>query len=143
MDEAMAGGDFFPMDVTQLVEAAVGVRKQAHAPYSNFSVGAALECSDGTVFVGCNVENLSFGLTMCAERVAIGAAVAAGHRDFRCIAIVADTDLPVSPCGACRQVMAEFNPSLRIISSNLSGQAEEFSLTDLLPRAATGILNRH
>jgi cytidine deaminase len=69
--------------------------------------------------------------------------VAAGHRDFRCIAIVADTDLPVSPCGACRQVMAEFNPSLRIISSNLSGQAEEFSLTDLLPRAATGILNRH
>jgi cytidine deaminase len=101
-----------------------------------------LQCGDGTVFTGCNVENLSFGLTMCAERVAIGAAVAAGQREFHCIAIVADTDVPISPCGACRQVMAEFNPSLKIISSNLKGLREEFSLADLLPRAATGILNR-
>lgn len=125
-----------------LVEAAISARTRAHAPYSNFAVGAALECSDGTVFTGCNVENLSFGLTMCAERVAVGAAVAAGHREFRCIAIVADTDAPISPCGACRQVMAEFNPALKIVSSNLAGLAEEFSLADLLPRASTGILNR-
>jgi len=125
-----------------LVETAISARTRAHAPYSNFAVGAALECSDGTVFTGCNVENLSFGLTMCAERVAVGAAVAAGHREFRCIAIVADTDAPISPCGACRQVMAEFNPALKIVSSNLAGLAEEFSLADLLPRASTGILNR-
>lgn len=125
-----------------LVETAISARTRAHAPYSNFAVGAALECSDGTVFTGCNVENLSFGLTMCAERVAVGAAVSAGHREFRCIAIVADTDAPISPCGACRQVMAEFNPALKIVSSNLAGLAEEFSLADLLPRASTGILNR-
>jgi cytidine deaminase len=130
------------MNTSALVDTAIAARTQAHAPYSSFPVGAALECVDGTVFTGCNVENLSFGLTMCAERVAIGAAVAAGHRDFRCIAIVADTDSPISPCGACRQVMAEFNPALKIVSSNLKGRAEEFSLADLLPRAATGILNR-
>jgi cytidine deaminase len=130
------------MSHSALVETAIAARAQAHAPYSNFAVGAALQCADGTVFTGCNVENLSFGLTMCAERVAIGAAVAAGHREFRCIAIVADTDVPISPCGACRQVMAEFNPSLKIIPSNLKGLSEEFSLAELLPRAATGILNR-
>jgi cytidine deaminase len=130
------------MENSRLVETAIAARSEAHAPYSNFAVGAALECADGTVFTGCNVENLSFGLTMCAERVAIGAAVAAGRRDFRCIAIVADTDSPISPCGACRQVMAEFNPSLAIISGNLKGRSEGFSLGELLPRASTGILNR-
>ncbi|MFM8364571.1 MAG: cytidine deaminase [Verrucomicrobiota bacterium] len=130
------------MSNSTLVDTAIAARTQAHAPYSSFAVGAALQCGDGTVFTGCNVENLSFGLTMCAERVAIGAAVAAGQREFHCIAIVADTDVPISPCGACRQVMAEFNPSLKIISSNLKGLREEFSLADLLPRAATGILNR-
>jgi cytidine deaminase len=127
---------------SSLVDAAKAARAAAHAPYSNFPVGAAIECSDGTVFTGCNVENLSFGLTMCAERVAIGAAVAAGHRDFRCVAIVAETNVPISPCGACRQVLAEFHPSLQILSANLKGQIEEFSLADLLPRASTGILNR-
>jgi len=130
------------MSTSALVETAIAARSEAHAPYSNFAVGAALKCADGTVFTGCNVENLSFGLTMCAERVAIGAAVVAGHRDFRCIAIVADTDSPISPCGACRQVMAEFNPSLAIISGNLKGRSERFSLAELLPRASTGILNR-
>lgn len=130
------------MSTSALVETAIAARSEAHTPYSNFAVGAALECTDGTVFTGCNVENLSFGLTMCAERVAIGAAVVAGHRDFRCIAIVADTDSPISPCGACRQVMAEFNPSLAIISGNLKGRSERFSLAELLPRASTGILNR-
>ena len=130
------------MESPRLVDAAIAARSAAHAPYSHFAVGAALECSDGTVFTGCNVENLSFGLTMCAERVAIGAAVVAGKRDFRCMAIVADTDAPISPCGACRQVMAEFQPSLKILSANLQGRSEVFSLADLLPRASTGILNR-
>ena len=130
------------MDTTALVESAKAARASAHAPYSHFAVGAALECEDGTVFTGCNVENLSFGLTMCAERVAVGTAVAAGRRDFRRIAIAADTDAPISPCGACRQVLAEFHPALRILSVNLKGQTEEFSLADLLPRPATGILNR-
>ena len=136
------GARILAVIISNLVDTAIAARTRAHAPYSNFPVGAALECADGTVFSGCNVENLSFGLTMCAERVAFGAAVAAGHREFRCIAIVADTDSPISPCGACRQVMAEFNPSLKILSSNLNGRAEEFSLADLLPRAATGVLNR-
>jgi cytidine deaminase len=130
------------MSTSALVETAIAARSEAHAPYSNFAVGAALECADGTVFTGCNVENLSFGLTMCAERVAIGAAVVAGHRDFRCIAIVADTDSPISPCGACRQVMAEFHPALKILSATLDGKTEEFTLDQLLPRASTGILNR-
>ena len=130
------------MDKESLVRAAVEARQNAHAPYSRFAVGAALECEDGSVFTWCNVENLSFGLTICAERVAIGAAVAAGRRDFRCIAVVADTDVPVSPCGACRQVMAEFHPALAIVSSTLDGKIEEFTLDKLLPRASTGILNR-
>ena len=130
------------MSTSALVETAIAARSEAHAPYSNFAVGAALECADGTVFTGCNVENLSFGLTMCAERVAIGAAVAGGHRVFRCIAVVADTNVPISPCGACRQVMAEFHPSLKILSFTLNGKTEEFSLDQLLPRASTGILNR-
>ena len=134
--------DVADMDRDSLVQAAKAARLHAHAPYSKFFVGAALECSDGSVYTGCNVENLSFGLTICAERVAIGAAVAAGKRDFRCIAVAADTSEPVSPCGACRQVMAEFNPSLRIILSTLGGKAEEFTLDQLLPRASTGILDK-
>ena len=130
------------MDQTPLIRAAIKARESAHAPYSGFAVGAALLCEDGSVFTGCNVENLSFGLTMCAERVAVGAAVAAGKREFRCIAVAADTDEVISPCGACRQVLAEFNPKLTLVSANLSGKAQEFSLEILLPRASTGILNR-
>jgi len=130
------------MDTASLIHAAQEARKNAHAPYSGFAVGAALLCEDGTVFTGCNVENLSFGLTICAERVAVGAAVAAGKRAFRCIAIVADSDEVISPCGACRQVLAEFNPALEIHSANLGGKAGVFSLAELLPRASTGILNK-
>jgi cytidine deaminase len=130
------------MDHSSLIRVAIQVRENAHAPYSGFAVGAALLCADGSVFSGCNVENLSFGLTMCAERVAVGAAVAAGKREFRCIAIAADSDEVISPCGACRQVLAEFNPGLAILSANLVGKVQEFSLEHLLPRAATGILNR-
>ena len=130
------------MDNSSLIQAAIQVRENAHAPYSGFAVGAAILCADGSVFTGCNVENLSFGLTMCAERVAVGAAVAAGKRDFLCIAIAADSEEAISPCGACRQVLAEFNPELAILSANLSGKAQEFSLGHLLPRASTGILNK-
>jgi len=142
IDATASADDLFDMNPESLVQAAIEARRNAHAPYSNFPVGAAIECSDGTVFTGCNVENLSFGLTMCAERVAVGAAVAAGHRDFRCVAVVAETNVPISPCGACRQVLAEFHPSLPIISSTLDGKTEEFVLDQLLPRASTGILNR-
>lgn len=121
---------------------AAAARTFAYAPYSRFAVGAALVAADGRVFTGCNVENLSFGLTMCAERVALGRAIAEGVREFQAIAIVADTREPVSPCGACRQVLAEFAPSLRILLATVSGVRAEFSLAELLPRASTGILDR-
>jgi cytidine deaminase len=130
------------MDHSSLIRAALEARESAYAPYSKFPVGAALLCGDGTVFTGCNVENLSFGLTMCAERVAAGAAVTAGKRDFQCIAIAAESDEPLSPCGACRQVLAEFNAGLTVLSATRSGKVEQFSLEILLPRSSTGILNR-
>ena len=130
------------MDHSSLIRAAREVRENAYAPYSGFSVGAALLCEDGSVFSGCNVENLSFGLTQCAERVALGSAVAAGNRKIRCLAIIADSEEVLSPCGACRQVLAEFDPTLTILAANLHGKVEEFSLSVLLPRAAKGILNK-
>jgi cytidine deaminase len=128
------------MEFDPLVMAAWRAREMAYAPYSKFAVGAALLASDGRVFSGCNVENLSYGLTQCAERTAICAAVAAGVRQFVMLAVVADTAVPVSPCGACRQVMAEFGVS-RVILANRSGQLV-FSLEELLPRARAGILDR-
>lgn len=130
------------MENGPLIAVATAARDAAFAPYSGFAVGAAVECGDGRVFSGCNVENLSYGLTCCAERVAIFTALAAGTRDLRRIAIVADTEVPVSPCGACRQVMAEFNPGMRVVLATLGGRVEEFSLTELLPRPSAGILNR-
>jgi cytidine deaminase len=123
-----------------LLAAATAVRLQAYAPYSNFQVGAALLAKDGRIFTGCNVENLSYGLTICAERNALFAAVAAGVREFEAIAIVADTREPVSPCGACRQVMAEFG-DFKIISATLDGKLFESAVGVMLPRARTGILN--
>jgi cytidine deaminase len=129
------------IEISSLIEAATGVRSLAYAPYSRFFVGAALLTSEGRIFRGCNVENISFGLTLCAERGALVAAVADGVQTFRAIAIVADTDTPISPCGACRQVLAEFAPDLLVISANLKGRTETFSLADLLPRAKSGILN--
>lgn len=124
----------------ELIAAAWDAREWAYAPYSNFKVGAALLASDGRVFQGCNVENISYGLTNCAERVAIGAAVAAGVRDFEKVVVVADTAEPISPCGACRQVLAEFGVNT-VVLANKAGSIE-FSLHELLPRASTGILDR-
>lgn len=128
-------------DKDLLIEAALKVRLNAFAPYSQFLVGAALLDSDGVIHTGCNVENISFGLTICAERGAVMGAVAKGKRSFVAIAIVADSDVPLSPCGACRQFLAEFAPNLPVISANLTGKQELLSLSFLLPRSKTGILN--
>lgn len=124
------------------IAAATAARKYAFAPYSRFAVGAALVAKDGRIFTGCNVENISYGLTMCAERVAIGKAVSEGVRKFLAVAIVASTRMPVSPCGACRQVLAEFAPKMRVILATTRGQVDEWRLDELLPRASTGILDR-
>ncbi len=128
------------MEFGPLLTHARQARESAYAPYSRFAVGAALLAKSGRVFTGCNVENLSFGLTSCAERNAIFAAVTAGEREFDAVAIVADSKSPVSPCGACRQVLAEFAPGLLICSANLQGERFEASLRELLPRASEGIL---
>ncbi len=128
------------MDWTALIDAAWAARERAYAPYSKFKVGAALLAEDGRIFSGCNVENLSYGLTMCAERVAIGAALAAGVMSFRGVAVVADTGEPISPCGACRQVLSEFGvPKVMLANRQRS---EGFAMEELLPRASTGILDR-
>ncbi|MGB6221707.1 cytidine deaminase [Haloferula sp.] len=128
------------MDWETWIPQAWAVRDRAYAPYSNFHVGAVLVSSDGRIFSGCNVENLSYGLTMCAERVAIGSAVVAGATEIIAVVVVADTKEPISPCGACRQVLAEFgDPRVLLVSKE---SREEFQLSELLPRASTGILDR-
>ena len=126
----------------QLVTQAIDVAKRAYAPYSRFHVGAVWGGKDGRIFTGCNVENISYGLTICAERNAVFAAVAAGCREFQKIVITADTEVPASPCGACRQVLAEFNPDLEVVLSNFHGSTETFRLSELLPRPTAGILDR-
>ena len=126
--------------IESLIAEAKAVRARAYAPYSKFAVGAALLGSSGRIYTGCNVENLSYGLTICAERSAVFTAVAAGEKAFAAIAIVADSKTPVSPCGACRQVLAEFGDSLQVCSANLQGQRYETTLRELIPRAREGIL---
>lgn len=130
------------MNADNLLARAVEARAVAYAPYSHFSVGAALETRSGKVFTGCNVENLSFGLTCCAERNAVFAAIVAGEREFTRIVIVADSQEPVTPCGACRQVLAEFCDDLEMRSVNLQGVEYSASLRELLPRAKAGILGQ-
>lgn len=117
-----------------LVAMARQAQRQAHAPYSGFRVGAALEADDGTLFPGCNVENASYGLTLCAERVAVGAAVSQGHRSFRRIVIVSDSDPPAPPCGACRQVLAEFGAGL-VVEAVGPRRSTRWTLHQLLPDA--------
>ena len=128
-------------NIAKLAEIARNVRDRAHAPYSHFQVGAALESERGKVFSGCNVENISYGLTICAERNAVFAAVASGARSFRRIVIVADSKEPVTPCGACRQVLSEFSEDMEVISVNLEGKEFRASLSELLPRSKAGILD--
>jgi cytidine deaminase len=123
-----------------LIRAASAARKQAYAPYSRFAVGAAIQCKSGTVFVGANIENISYGLTICAERIAIASAVAAGEREFVAIAVIADTSEPIVPCGACRQFLAEFAPELIIVSATVRGGQKIDNLSHLLPDPKRGIL---
>jgi cytidine deaminase len=121
-----------------LIAAAQKVMERAYSPYSKFRVGAALEADDGTVFTGCNVENASFSPTICAERSAMAAAVSAGKRRFRRIAITSDAAEPISPCGLCRQFMAEFGTGLTVISLGTKGDTKTWTLAELLPAAFTG-----
>jgi cytidine deaminase len=119
----------------ELIDAAREVRDRAHAPYSNFQVGAAVETEDGTVYTGCNVESASYGLTMCAERVAIWKGVSEGAKKFGRIAVVVDTEELTPPCGACRQVIWEFCGDVPVILSNLAGKTETIQMSELLPKA--------
>jgi cytidine deaminase len=116
-----------------LVQAARAAQAKAYAPYSNFRVGAALESDSGDVFVGCNVENASYGLTICAERAAVCAAVSAGARRFRRAVVVTDSDPPAAPCGACRQVLSEFNRAMVVVCATVGGAVARRNLSDLLP----------
>jgi cytidine deaminase len=120
-------------EMRELIEAARLAREAAYAPYSHFSVGAALLASNGRIYPGCNVENASFGLTICAERTAVVQAISQGARDFSAVAVV--TQNGVTPCGACRQVLAEFNPDMQVIVADMAGHYRVYYLTELLPAA--------
>jgi len=120
--------------VDALVEAALRVRENAHAPFSKFKVGAALEDDAGHAHTGCNVENATYGLTVCAERVAVFKAISEGARKFRRIAVAADTDALTPPCGACRQILWEFCGDIEVILTNPRGKTETLQLRDLFPR---------
>jgi len=120
--------------MSTLTEAALAARKNAHAPFSKFLVGAAIEDENGRIFTGCNVENATYGLTICAERVAVFKAISEGARKFKRIAVAADTDVLTPPCGACRQILWEFCGNAELTLVNLAGKSETFQLKDLFPR---------
>jgi cytidine deaminase len=121
------------LKATALVKAARQARRKAVADYSHFKVGAALETADGTIITGCNIENATYGLTVCAERVAMWKALSEGHRTFRRIAVVADTADPTPPCGPCRQILWEFGGDLEVILANLRAEKGRHKLSALLP----------
>ena len=121
------------MTKQELCKKAVDMLDMAYVPYSHFPVGAALECSDGTVYTGCNVENAAYGSTICAERTAIVKAVSEGHREFIRIAIAGKSKDFCVPCGSCRQVMMEFSPEMEVICLNGAGESKTFALRELLP----------
>jgi cytidine deaminase len=125
-------------EVDRLVAAARDARRHAIAPYSDFRVGAALLTADGRIVTGCNVENASYGLTMCAERVALFKALSDGVRDFRMVAVVADTATSTAPCGACRQVLWEYCGDVPVVLANLTGVTARHQLADLLPMPFDG-----
>lgn len=121
------------MDDLELLSLAAQAKEKAYAPYSGFRVGAALLTQEGEIFTGCNVENASYGLANCAERTAVFAAVAAGYRQFATIAVTSDSDTYTFPCGACRQVLVEFNPDMKIIMGNINGEYTTQIAGNLLP----------
>lgn len=123
------------MEKKELIEAAIAVRENAYAPFSSFKVGAAIEMEDGEVIDGCNVESASYGLTVCAERVAIWKAISEGKRKIKHIAVVADTEELTPPCGVCRQIIWEFGGDIPVTMANLKGKTETLQMKDLLPRA--------
>lgn len=118
-----------------LIAQASEARKNSYSPYSKFAVGAALECDDGTVITGTNVENASYGLSICAERTALVKAISQGKRKFKRLAVVADYPEPPPPCGMCRQMLIEFAPDLELILANTKGKTESVRLATLLPKA--------
>jgi len=120
---------------TKLIEAATEVRENAYAPFSKFKVGSALLTADGSIVVGCNVESASYGLSVCAERVAIWKAISIGKTKIQRIAVVADTEDLTPPCGVCRQIIWEFGGDIPVIFANLNGKVETVQMKDLLPRA--------
>ena len=124
--------DMTEQEIQKLIDRAIVAREKTYSPYSHFGVGAVLVCEDGSIYEGCNIENASYGLTNCAERTAIFKAVSEGHTKFKALAVVADTEGPCAPCGACRQVMGEFNIPI-IIMGNLKGDIEVVSTEALLP----------
>jgi cytidine deaminase len=119
---------------SDLIAAARAARDHAHAEYSKFKVGAALETADGTIVTGCNIENATYGLTICAERVAMYKALSEGHRAFRRIAVVAPPHAPTPPCGPCRQILWEFGGDIEVILANLKGETGRHRLSELLPQ---------
>jgi cytidine deaminase len=120
--------------MNKLLEAALKARDNAHAPFSKFKVGAAIEDESGRIFTGCNIENATYGLTICAERVAVFKAISEGARKFKRIAVAADTDVLTPPCGACRQILWEFCGDAELTLVNLQGKTETFRMKDLFPR---------
>jgi cytidine deaminase len=125
-----------------LVDAARAARERALAEYSGFTVGAALETADGTIVTGCNIENATYGLTMCAERVAVFKAISEGHRSFRRIAVVAATDSPTPPCGSCRQILWEFTGDIEVVLANLDAITATHRMSALFPHPFDGRLLR-
>ena len=119
----------------KLIKEAEKARKKAYTPYSKFKVGAAVLCDDGKIFSGCNIENVSFGLTICAERVAFFKAISEGSTKFKAIAVIGNTDKPCSPCGSCRQVISEFSEDIPLIMANLKGDVRIKKIKELLPEA--------
>jgi len=117
-----------------LIAAARNAREYAHAPYSNFRVGAAVRAKSGRIFTGCNVENATYGLTLCAERVAIFKAISEGERGFDAVAVVADTETLTPPCGSCRQILWEFCGDAEVVLVNLHGKVERYRMSALLPK---------
>ena len=120
-------------DSERLIGAARRAREHAMAEFSKFKVGAALETADGIIITGCNIENATYGLTLCAERVAMFKALSEGHRSFKRVVVVADTADPTPPCGACRQILWEFGGDLEVLLANLTEPKGQFRLRDLLP----------